>query len=104
SISFSVDTTAPPLMVENEQIDEATGAMLLQGITDAQAIVTVDGLPVTVSSDGRFTATIVMNNQLSRTVSIEASDKVGNKTVYDTELTNLAVKPLAQVTLAPYVN
>lgn len=73
-----IDTTPPRLEVQ--RATQMGNLVLIQGITEPGATVTVHGEGVEVSSDGRFNKTVAINQEGRTTIVIRATDPAGNVT------------------------
>ncbi|MFC0213717.1 S-layer homology domain-containing protein [Paenibacillus chartarius] len=103
SMSFSVDTAAPPLMVNPVTEAGGQGSMRVLGITDRDSKVTLDGAPVAVDQQGQFQAAVEMGAQLTKRIHIEAADAAGNISTYESVVVNTQLKPVAKVAIQPAV-
>ncbi len=72
------DTTPPRLEVQ--RVSQMGTYLLLQGITEPGAVVTVDGEPVEVGSDGVFKKTVALAREGENVLVITATDPAGNVT------------------------
>ncbi len=101
---FVVDTVAPSLQISaplnGSVYDESTGLVNIIGMTDSDAILslTVDGNPVAVGgivwdeNTGEFNLPVYLNTKIAQqTISLTATDQMGNSTNYTSTLTNSGV-------------
>jgi hypothetical protein len=73
-------TTAPSLRILNpqgEHITVETETLVISGMTDPGAVLTINGQTVGVNADGRFSQKILLNSGMNLIV-IQASDRSGN--------------------------
>jgi hypothetical protein len=70
---------APQLTVSSPQ--QMGNLFLVFGKTDPGAVVTVNGEPADVASDGSFKKTVTVNREGSATLVVKAVDAAGNETV-----------------------
>jgi len=80
------DTKAPPIF--GEQFERPifftrTNSVIISGVTEPNALVTIDGKEVTVSNSGSFTSTIILNSndQIVRVTSTDGSQNTTRKEV-----------------------
>ncbi len=72
------DTTPPRLEVQ--RATQMGNLVLIQGVTEPGATVTVHGEGVEVSADGRFIKTVTINQEGRTTIIVRAADPAGNIT------------------------
>lgn len=82
TVTLVVDTTPPALTVTSPSPFQSvyTKLLVVNGTTDAGAAVTINGAPVAVQADGRFTGTIAQLVEGTNLVTVAARDAVGNTT------------------------
>ena len=73
-----IDTDPPRLEVQ--RATQMGNLVLIQGVTEPGATVTVHGEGVEVSSDGRFIKTVAINQEGRTTIVVRATDPAGNVT------------------------
>ena len=72
----------PELKVFSPEESEAVSSrVMIKGSTDANAIVTVNSLPVALQADGSFETELYLPQEGTNTVTIKASDKNGKSAV-----------------------
>ncbi len=83
-VPITVDLTPPPLVLGGLLAVPVTisskGNIEVVGTTEPNATVTVNDIPVKVSSDGQFSVTISLKPGINK-ITITAKDEAGNKTV-----------------------
>jgi hypothetical protein len=79
-LTLVVDAKPPTLSVTSPVSFQSvyTMPLMVEGMTEAGASVTVNQLPAVVQADGRFSATIAQLEEGSNLITIIASDPVGN--------------------------
>lgn len=101
--SIISDTSAPYLMVESPSRGEVVDSDTIDitGKTEIDALLTINGQEVLVESDGSFSETINLTDELNKTVSIKSQDAAGNITSYKAEIWNSNIEEITGVTIKP---
>ncbi len=93
--TVTIDTMAPALSVTSPSFDLTNVAdVSVEGMTEADATLTVNGAAVTVAADGSFSTTVTLASG-SNTIEVEATDPAGN--------TAMVTKTVVLDTTAPAV-
>ena len=73
----------PPVLVlfSPEENEEVASKVILKGNTKAEAILTVNSVPVALQADGFFETELYLPQEGMNTITIKASDKSGKSTI-----------------------
>ncbi|MDD4295801.1 MAG: S-layer homology domain-containing protein [Ruminiclostridium sp.] len=106
TIIFTIDTTAPVLMVDSPVQGQASenGVILAKGIAEKGSAVKINGTNVVPDQNGAFEKAITLGTNLKEAVTIEVSDRAGNTTVYQTEVANDTVDTIEGIFIRPVIN
>ncbi|HYE81126.1 MAG TPA: S-layer homology domain-containing protein [Clostridia bacterium] len=105
TVNFTIDRTAPLLMISSPvqgQLSEE-GEILVKGIGEKSATITVNGLSAVIDSNGNFEKSLSFGDSLKQKITIEATDKANNITRYETEVVNDTVKAIDRIYVRPVV-
>ncbi len=105
TIIFTIDTTAPVLMVDSPVQGQASenGVILAKGIAEKGSAVKINGINVVPDQNGAFEKAITLGTNLKETVTIEVSDRAGNTTFYQTEVANDTVDTIEEIFIRPVI-
>ncbi len=98
SWSFTVDTAAPALLIEEPTVPITNDpAVTVSGMTEPGATVTINGTPVSVNTFGRFTIAPTLPDG-DHTFTVVATDAAGNVATEVVDITVDTVAPAVSLT------
>ncbi|MFA5522935.1 MAG: S-layer homology domain-containing protein [Tissierellales bacterium] len=105
AVNYTIDKTAPLLMIDSLQQRQVgdESEVLISGIGEKSASITINGMNVSTNGDGRFEKGIFLENILKQNIVIEAKDKANNVTRYETEVVNDTVKTIDRIYIRPVI-
>ena len=105
TVIFTIDTTAPVLMVDSPVQGQASenGVILAKGIAERGSSVKINGINVVPYQSGAFEKAITLGTNLKEAVIIEVTDRAGNTTIYRTEVANDTVSKIEGIFIRPVI-